>query len=217
LNACPTTNPFLCLDGKAVGGCTSVADIWLVPEDCHECCDLSHCDADPKYDEPVCTFYANFTETFYADKLVESNYSPFADISVWEGNRLCKGKDNDKCEFKPEHRALTGYTTEAPEPDYAIGKAYGQCTTLGHELSTLCTDHFFFDDESKSSLEIQGVTFDVHETQEVPVLGGTGCFKNAQGTVSVKVIKDQEGKPLYVNVDIYHVVVPEDNNVVLLE
>ena len=138
-------------------------------------------------------------------------------MAVWEGNRLCEGKDNDQCDFKPEHRALTGYTTEAPEPDYAIGKAYGQCTTLGHELSALCTYQLFFDDESKSSLQILQIEGLTDETQEVPVLGGTGCFKNAQGTVSVTIIKDHEGNFLYANYDIYHVVVPEDNNVVLLE
>jgi hypothetical protein len=163
--------------------------------------------------EPTCKFFKYFTEAFDTDKLVESNYPPYADISVWEGNRLCKGKDNDKCEFKPARRALTGYT----EPDYAIGKAYGKCITLGHGYSTLCTDQFFFDDESKSTLEIQGVTFNTTDPQETIVLGGTGCFKNAQGTVTIATVIDDYGNPLYTNFDIYHVVVPEDNGVVLLD
>jgi len=53
LNACPDTNPFVCLEGKAKSGCTAIEDIWLNPEDCHSCCDLSHCSGRSP-PEPVC-------------------------------------------------------------------------------------------------------------------------------------------------------------------
>jgi hypothetical protein len=37
LNACPDTNPFVCLDGKAKSWCTANGLIWLNAEGCHEC------------------------------------------------------------------------------------------------------------------------------------------------------------------------------------
>lgn len=43
LNACPDTNPYVCVEGKAYSGCTAVESIWLNPEDCTSCCDLSGC------------------------------------------------------------------------------------------------------------------------------------------------------------------------------
>jgi hypothetical protein len=43
LNACPETNPFVCLEGKAKSGCTADENIWLNPIDCVSCCDLSNC------------------------------------------------------------------------------------------------------------------------------------------------------------------------------
>jgi len=158
----------------------------------------------------VCKFNQYFAELFDTNKTVHSNHPPYANLSVWEGNRLCPGKDNGTCEFKPEHRLLS-YT----EPNYAIGKAYGTCTTLGIIENTLCTEEWVFEDGS--TLLTQGVVFNgVKGYQELVVLGGTGCFKFAEGTILQELIVDPHTKvPLYYNYDIAHVAVPEEAGLVL--
>jgi hypothetical protein len=52
LNACPDTNPFVCLDGKDKSWCTAIGSIWLNAEGCHECRGLSHCSEEEPKEEP---------------------------------------------------------------------------------------------------------------------------------------------------------------------
>lgn len=94
---------------------------------------------------------------------------------VWEGNPLCAGNV---------------YTDEANCD--RVGAAYGVCTTLALGDDCDSVDSWLFtndEDETIGTLISRGITGDIFP--ESVVIGGTGCFENASGTIKSTESEDE--------------------------
>mmetsp|Transcript_3940 Transcript_3940/g.3311 ORF Transcript_3940/g.3311 Transcript_3940/m.3311 type:complete len:170 (-) Transcript_3940:209-718(-) len=121
-----------------------------------------------------CDFPMYITEPSETDTAVPNEDE--AALYVWEANRLCAGHidpfDGDEC-------------TE-------VGSASGVCTVLvtGDTCDSVDTWNMFNEDgESIGTLTSRGIAY---IPGDAIVLGGTGCFENAGGTIGSVVSGDDD-------------------------
>jgi len=120
-----------------------------------------------------CAFPTELSEPSLTDIHVGDNST-----WVWENNPLCTGWDWVN-------------STSNCDDDSRVGGAFGVATDLGTEDEVFdSVDTWFLD--GYGSLISRGVTGGDHSISDEAgvVLGGTGCFKNAGGTVGSSLLVD---------------------------
>jgi hypothetical protein len=129
----------------------------------------------------VCLYPTVVTETAQTDIQLGTGEAA-GDLMIWDGNPICQG-------------------TSAPAGCASVGKAYGVCTTLSNKNpedptapppSRDCVDNFVFPGGSTLSFRAVEVT----GVEESMVIGGTGCYWGAEGTVDI-IFNEEENSFTY--------------------